>query len=453
MKRRVALIVIALVGSLLIAIPEAQACSCMANDPRDSLHANDGAFSGTYVGREPVDLTDPYAEWDYVFETDKVYKGDIGETIEVRAPADGAGCGLEYSEGQAAALFVYTEEGVWYSDLCRTVPPELLEIAAAPFPEPDAEGPPVALVGGSFGEVRVIAVDGQGRTAGYGYGEGDALHMSLCPGGERSIEMVGAYLNDEQRSVDVRRLSDLKVQTTTLAPDRWLDEFAFPVDAVCTSEAGSAVVFSRGFADDTGYTELTRFEDGSAESILRSKARHGAVGTEYGFLGKRKKITKVDLVSGEQNPLRVFGQRVSHLALSPDNTRLALIVGARAKDGKLLVLRTADGKVTARRELTGQSTFAKLEWADDESLLFWGLTRNAPLYSRSLRVKATVRDWFPENAVADGCTLYGAAYGVLIQASACEGGTGSVLREFFSPVTYSVLELPDGTEIDAPPQS
>ena len=379
MKRRVALIVIALVGSLLIAIPDAHACSCMASDPRDDLHAADGAFAGTYVGREPVDLTDPYADWDYHFETETVYKGDIGETIAVRAPSNGAGCGLEYSEGSPAALFVYLEEGVWHSELCRTVPQEILEIAAAPFPEPNAQGPPVALVGGSFGEVRVIAVDAQGRTAGYGYGDGDALLMSMCPGGQRSIEMVGAYLTQEERFVDVRSISDLEVVATTAAPGNWVDEFAFPIDVSCTDEQGSAVVFSRGYVDDANYTELTRFEDGSAESILRSTAKHGAVGRQYAFLGARKKVSKVDLCSGGRSLLRSFGQRASHLTLSPDNSRLALIVGARTDAGKLLVVRTDNGKVTARRELSSQASFAKLEWADDNSLLFWGLTQTSPL--------------------------------------------------------------------------
>ena len=68
-------------------------------------------------------------------------------------------------------------------------------------------------------------------------------------------------------------------------------------------------------------------------------------------------------------------------------------------------------------------------------------------------MKAQIKDWFPENAVVAGCTLYGVGYGVLAEADACDGGPLAVTREFFSPVTYSVLTLPEGTEIDAPPRS
>jgi hypothetical protein len=450
-KRRVCLVVVAVLGSLLIAIPDAKACSCMPSDPRDQLHAADGAFSGTYMGREPTDITDPYAEWDYIFETDTVYKGDIGETIEVRAPANGAGCGLEYAEGSAAALFATEEEGVWHSQLCQTIWPELLADAAAPFPAPDAEGPPVLLVGGSFGEVRVIALDAQGRTAGYGYGEGDALLMSLCPGGERSIEMVGGYSTEENRSVDVRRISDLSVEDTTGAPASWRDEYVFPLDAACISPEAETVVFARGFANDQRYTELRRFAGGSTELIQRGRASEAALGSKRAFLAQGKKIVAVDLAGGEKSLFRRFTRRITHLTLTPDGRRLAAISGAASEDGKLVVMRTSDGKVTARRTLDMEARYGSLEWAGDEALLLSGLAQRSPIYSRSLKVKALIKDWFPVSSVIDGCKLFGVGYGALATGSACADGTFEMKREFFSPVTYSLLRLPDGTEVNAPP--
>lgn len=450
-KSRVALLVAVIFGSLLIAIPDAHACSCMASDPRDDLNASDGAFIGTYVGREPVDVTDPYADWNYIFETEEVFKGDIGETVEVRAPANGAGCGLEYPEGSPAALFLDREDNLWHSGLCQTVFPDALREAAAPFPVPDAEGPPRLLVGGSFGEVRVIALDAEGRTAGYGYGEGDALYMSLCPGRQRSIEMVGGYRTDEQRSVDVRRLSDLKVETRTLAPQRWIDGFVFPEEAVCTSRNGSAVVFSRGYENGEEYRELTRFQDGAVRPILRTKAVHAALGAKKVFLARHKRLSVMVLRTGQKRLLRVFGRRVSQMALSPDGTRLALTLGAASDAGKLMVLRTEDGKKMARRHLAG-SAQSRLTWVRDDSLFLWGSRRSSPLYDRFLQKRSEIRDWYLDAAVRVGCTLYGVGYGTVAEASACEGGSPAVTRGFFSPVTYSLMPLPRGTEINAPPE-
>ena len=452
MKARILLLVAAVLGTILIAVPEAQACSCMASDPRDDLHASDGAFIGTYVGREPTDVTDPYADWDYIFETDKVFKGDIGDTIEVRAAADGAMCGLEYPEGATAALFVYLEEDVWHSDLCRTVDPEMLEVAATPFPAPDAEGPPRLLVGGSFGEVRVIALDKRGRTAGYGYGEGDALYMSMCPGGRRSVEMVGGYRNEQRRSVEVRRISDLKVVSKTSTPRSWSDNYVFPLGAVCTSGDGSAVVFARGFANDSQYTDLTRFEDGRSKRILRGTASEAALGRRRAFLASRKKIIVVDLQTGDKRLLRRYPWRVSHLGLSPDGTRLSFVMGASSSnEAEFVVARSRTGKVTARRGLEGESAYSRLAWVGDDKLLLRGSSRSALLYDRSLRLVASVDEWFPEAAVVDGCTLYGVGYGAVSKTSACDGGPTSLLREFFSPVTFALLSLPPETIIDAPP--
>lgn len=450
MRARILLLVVAVLGTIFIAVPEVHACSCMASDPRDDLNGSDGAFIGTYVGREPTDVTDPYAEWDYIFETDKVFKGDIGETIEVRAAADGAACGLEYPEGATAALFVYLEEDVWHSGLCRTVSPEMLEVAASPFPAPDAEGPPRLLVGGSFGEVRVIALDRRGRTAGYGYGEGDALYMSLCPGGQRSVEMVGGYRNDEGRRVEVRRISDLKVVSSTSSPRSWTDNYVFPLGAVCTSEDGSAVVFARGFSNDALYTELTRFESGTAKVIHRGTTTEAALGRRKAFLAKRKKIVMVDLRSGDKRVLRRYPRRVSQLTLTPDGTRLSFVIGARSREGELVVARSRTGKVTARR-LVGESVYSRLAWAGDDELVLRGSSRTALVYDRSLRLVASVDDWFSEMAVADGCALYGVGYGVVSKASACDGGAVSRVREFFSPVTFALFSLPPGTKIEAPP--
>ena len=453
LKTKILVLAVAVLGSILLVVPEAKACSCMQGDARDQLHASDGAFVGTYVGREPADAADPFGEYDYIFETEKVYKGDIGATVEVRAPENGAGCGLEYPEGARGALFAYLEEGVWRSDLCRTLPPKLLEEVSQPFPDPNAEGSPRFLVGGSFGEVRVLAVDARGRTAGYGYGEGDALHMSLCPGGGRSIEMVGDYGRDQERFVDVRRIRDLKVTSTTTAPAHWAADYAFPLGAACTNRAGDAVVLSRGYADDAHYTEVTRFVDGKTDVVHRGTAGEGAVTKKKVFLAEGRVLRVVDLATEEVRVLRRFDRRISHVTVSPDGSRLAGILGARSSDGEMVVMRSRDGKGTALRGLDGETRFALLTWLSDNALMLAGLDRNAPVYDRSLRLLSHVTDWFPMSSVAQSCKLFGVGYGALAKTSLCGGGTPEIRRTYFSPVTNSLVALPRGTEVEAPPHS
>jgi hypothetical protein len=405
------------------------------------------------MGRSPVDPAEPYGEYVYVFDTGKVYKGSIGQTIELRAPEGDATCGLPFPGGAPAALFLSQESGIWHSDLCRTVLPETLEEASQPLPPPDAEGPPAFLVGGSFGEVRVLAVDSEGATAGYGYGEGDALHMSMCPGAKTSIEMVGGYRTDQQRWVDVRRLEDMSVVGTTLAPARWGDEFVFPMAAVCTSTDGDATVLSRGHGPQGPYKQITHFTKGDTRLILRTRAADGALGRDEAFLAVGRVMFRVRFTSPHMEQVRRFDRRISDLTLSPDGTRLALLLGAGSRDSRLLVMRSADGAVTARLPVGSDTSFADLKWVGDQTLMYSDLSPTSSFYDRRLVRKGGVEDWFAESSLAIGCNLYGVGYGALASASICEGGALEVERTFFSPVTYSMLKLPPGTEIHAPPHS
>ena len=60
------------------------------------------------------------------------------------------------------------DDGLWNSSLCQQINAQELHDAAQPFPAPDGEGPIKMLVGGSWGEMGIVALDSQGRTLAYG---------------------------------------------------------------------------------------------------------------------------------------------------------------------------------------------------------------------------------------------------------------------------------------------
>ena len=453
--KRSASLVIMLLATMAIAVPEARACSCGPSDPRDDLHESDGAFIGMYVGREPSDPADPFADHDYIFETEKVFKGEIGEVVEVRSASDGAACGLEYPEGARAALFLDEEEGLWRSNLCRTVQPGLLERAAAPLPAPDARGAPRLLVGGSFGEVRVIALGRAGRTAGYGYGEGDLHHMSLCPGGRRSVELASDRYFQPPIFVDVRKLSTLDVTSTKEAPDGWSDASVFPLGISCVDRDGAAVVAGRGFEKGATFIELRRFSAGATSRIYKGRATSAAIGRRNAYLSAGRDIFTIDLADGSRNRLTTLERAVSHLTLSPDGRSVAGYIGATFREeddpAHVFVIRSRDGEELARTS-TGETTyFGSIDWVSNKHLIQTSGAKTL-LRTRSLQPVRGFRNWAPADATAVGCALFGVGYGVLARSSICEEKPLRPERTFFSPITTGILRLPKGTEMNAPPR-
>ena len=177
---RRAFVLLAALAAALVLAGEALACSCLVGDPRDMLERSAGAFSGTLVERVVEG-----EEALHTFSVDHAVKGSLGSTVQVKSHRDGATCGLEIALGQRVGLFLDREGETWTSTLCQQIDPDELLAAAAPLPAPTGSGPVAVLVGGSFGDVRTVALDDRGRVLAYGAGDGDVLALSVCPGSER----------------------------------------------------------------------------------------------------------------------------------------------------------------------------------------------------------------------------------------------------------------------------
>jgi hypothetical protein len=122
-------------GLVFGAASPASACSCAGIDLVADLPEEDGAFVGTYVDRTAIGD----GQVAYTFQVERVVKGEFGPTAIVRSTADGASCGLEFSEDRRTGLLLrQADDGVWESGLCSMVEPARLLAAGGDRP-PDPE--------------------------------------------------------------------------------------------------------------------------------------------------------------------------------------------------------------------------------------------------------------------------------------------------------------------------
>lgn len=141
---RVVVMVGLALGFAMTAFPQpALACSCVQMDVEQFLGDADAAFIGTLTGREdaPSDALD--VTW--TFEVEQSVKVDLGETVDVHAPANSAACGFdEFAVGHRTGLLLFERDGQWHSGLCNMVSPDDLIAAAEDLPPPTDTTPPVS---------------------------------------------------------------------------------------------------------------------------------------------------------------------------------------------------------------------------------------------------------------------------------------------------------------------
>jgi hypothetical protein len=156
-----------------IPVSPAHACTCAARgDPRERLAAADGAFIGNLVSRRETgplgSIISTGRDVIYTFEVAEAFKGDIGRQVEVHSAASGASCGFEVPPGEPIGVLLEGGNGTWRSGLCGQIEPDKLRTAAAPLPAPDGQPPAALVVGGGFGEARLLVLDRHARTLAYG---------------------------------------------------------------------------------------------------------------------------------------------------------------------------------------------------------------------------------------------------------------------------------------------
>jgi len=405
-----------LLGSLflvVVALPgTARACSCARLEPRDAIASYEAAFVGTLIDRH--EGGPPLPGWEGIqvdtfrFTVEHDVKGNLGAEVEVISSSDGASCGLEGIEGRSTGLFLtLTDDGVWTSGLCEQVEPEALLEAAAPLPAPDGQGPIRLLVGGNFGEARVMSLDARGRTLAYGYGEGDVYDLAVCPGGRRSVESVA----DGRRGFLVVR----DVATLRVVREVPLVESRFPSIYVvaCLDEEGEHLLAIDEKHPETRVHEV-RGDQASIVFATRGNSWGEIVDDVPYLVVEGTRFGRVDVASGRFEEIVRLPAHTSGARLSPDGRWVAAVRYGDSLPGDppsdIVVVSVEDGSFTST-PLVGWNDGGRVQWLADDRLLFLAMGEEIDRLSvydiPSMDEIVGADGWYGHEGVVAGDVVYG----------------------------------------------
>ncbi len=400
-------------GALLLAPIDAAACSCASIDPWKAFTRSDAAFVGVFLGKRGPTT--------YAFRVEEDYKADLGPEVEVWAPENGAGCGLEVPAGRRTGLFLNRARDRWESNLCSQATPEQVRIAGRGLPKPDGQGPVRFLVGGSFGPARVQALDARGRTLAYGRGEGRVLALAVCPGSARSVEFTRTRLG-------VRDLRTFRLLREVPIRARG-DEYA--ADVHCSGRDAFAALMSGQT------TRLVRIRGRSVRAVRRAERPAVAFRRRFAYLSDRSRIFEVDLGSGRSRTLARFA--ADQLAVSPDGTLLAALA-----DNRLVVIRLQGRRDVLRGPVLTRQDVPRLVWDRHQlAVLGWN---GGLVYDDRLRLRGRLPSWGVSDAVGLGGRIAAVGYGTLRVAQMPRGPV-RLLRDLFSPQTFAIAAVDRGPDI------
>jgi hypothetical protein len=432
----------------------AHACSCRGDyDPRDALAEADAAIIGTYLERHPVDPTDEYGDTIYTFSVDEAVKGSFGETVEVHSGSTGASCGFEMPPGAQTGLFLDMFEGAYHAGLCSQIAQQRLRDAAAPLPAPDGELPVRYVVGGSFGDKRVMTLDADGRTIAYGDGDGDVSHLGLCPGSTHIAELVWGI--EQPVKLVVRELDTLDIVSETPLPIGFSSKHRKQSAAgvYCRDGTGDDVaVFSayNGYGYSDSKHMLWRVRGDDVSLLDKGDGIIAAFSGERAYIGDGSPgldIMSVDLDSGRGRKVGTAPEfELTAISVSSDGKHLAGVSFPKSgsegqRPSRLWTMRISDGRVKSRaREAVDYPT--DLLWTDDNrTITYVALYGRSETFTRSLESVKKFRFNASDSTIA-GDELIGVFYGVVRRAP-LPGGVQKGLRELPTPVTNALLTMPE----------
>lgn len=388
-------------AAVVVTVEPARACSCIPPDPWSFLKQADGAFVGRLVSRREADQGQAVL----VFSVDRVVKGKVGATVEVRTANNGAACGIETSVGHRIGLFIDRDGKSWHGHLCWQVAPEVL-LAAALLPSPNGSGPVAFLVGGSFGPARTLALDAKGRTLAYGMGRGYSEPLSPCPGGQRLAEIGRLGTRSELAIRETTNLHVIRLQTLKLPGRR------YPIALLCENEAASSVVvFGIGAGDSPLGAAMYRLAGDRLTTIWRGAAYLSSLtpGVAYLNAGEHAaRLVKVDLQDGRVTPIAWLPRSPS---VTPDaaGKRLAGVAYRVGERSRVMLVDLATRPVKVRSfPLGAPEVFGFVFWLQKGRLVFvpWARKGTALVLDLTLRTRSQFR-WNAFDATLLDSSVFG----------------------------------------------
>jgi hypothetical protein len=303
---------------LILRVPFAGACSCVASDPRDRLDDGQVAMVGVVLSatRTPNQLG---GEATYRVRVEREANADLPNEITVREGLSGTTCDFTWHAGQRVAAFLRGQGATWSTNLCSLSSPDEMEQAMAPLPPARRFGRMAFLAGGRFGAANVMALDLRGRAVGYGPGRGETLRISICPRSRRSVELTAS---GGQLNLTVRDLRLLRVKQT-LGLGRIEDYEEPPSQVRCADRLGHRSYVTFPLAG-MGRTRVVRVRAGHLTSLAQPPGYASTLGRRHAYVAGRGYVTAVSLRTGETRRFTATRDFTGLLAESPDGKLLAI---------------------------------------------------------------------------------------------------------------------------------
>jgi hypothetical protein len=416
-------VLVLLAAALAAGVEDGRACSCALPDARAALAQAEGAFVGRLESRRDTDR-----QAVLTFSVERALKGPIGATIDVRTAANGAACGIEVPVGTRVGLVLDRRGGSWRGSLCWQSDPEELLAAALPLPPPSGRGPVALVLGGEFGDVRLLALDARGRTLAYGRGGGRTGLVSVCPGGGLLAEL--AYTGPRTVLV-VRRTSNLRVvrrQSVRLPGGREAQRLH------CVDPGGAqVVVFARGPSGDSpARSALYRLQRLGMAAFWNGSAFDAAFTTSHAFLSagrQARSLVRIELGTGRVRALASLPSPAATLAVDRSGTLVAGVQTRldRRSDVVRVDLRGVRPRIATAR-LPADEGQAQVFWLPKGRLLFapaYGST--ARVLDDSLRTRSSFR-WRALSSAVVGNRFFGTDLSLALYRAELPSGPQRIAR-------------------------
>lgn len=189
---RLALVALVFGGVLAVAEP-ASACSCAAVDEADAY-----GEASTAVIAQRTGVVDEGPREVGTYEVLMTLKGTPPDTFELSIPSEFEG-GFAANSCDAGSLpegplgYIAGTDGRFQIGECLAGPWEpnaVLDLAEQSLAAPDGDAEVAFLWRERLGAARFLALDGQGRVSGYGFGPGASEAIVPCSDGETFAELV-----------------------------------------------------------------------------------------------------------------------------------------------------------------------------------------------------------------------------------------------------------------------
>lgn len=218
-------------------------CTC-GEPPATGLRERVTASVVAFAGRVTASTTS--GTWQTVtYDVEQVVWGGARHSVVVLVDVSDPTCAVTTPPGELVGVLldIDPEYGDLVSSSCQAMldPAELTDPALlAMQPDPGA-GPPVAWATGRYDTAQVVALDRDGRTAGFATGRPRVAELAPCPGGGRVVARDDTGLSvldstslEEVARVDVPAFAEIDVYSSST------------VEALrCTATDGSAVRWLR----------------------------------------------------------------------------------------------------------------------------------------------------------------------------------------------------------------